>query len=739
MTRLREFLLVCVLIGAAAAAAHADGVLIPGRWPPPDHIDPRIPPPPAFAVKYHHVDVKIEDQLAHTRIDQVFISDYDRDLEATYIFPIPEGAAIKEFKMWMDNEPIPGRVLDADEARRIYEDIVRQRKDPALLEYAGRGIFKASIFPVPARGEARIEIEYTELLVKANNTVSYTYPLNTERFSSRPIESVRVSMDLSSRVSIRNVYSPTHAVSVRRPDENTARISYEEQNTRPDTDLSLYYTVSEDDIGLGLLTFMPEDEDGYFIFLAAPPAEVQEREVEAKDVVFVFDRTGSMSGEKIEQARAALKFCVRTLNSADRFNLIPFNEQPDAVFDGLVRATGDNIETALDRVEGLEAVGGTDINQALATALPMLDSGDRPAYVVFLTDGLPTVGVTGIGHILDNAAEVSPDGVRIFSFGVGFDVNTHFLDKLAVQHKGSTEYVRPSEDIEVKVSRLFEKISYPILTNLAVDFGSMDAFDVFPGTLPDLFKGSQLVMAGRFRGEGRTRITLSGSARGAVHRFTLEQRPEETADLNEFIPLIWAQRKIGYLLEEIRLQGSNQELIDEVVRLSKKYGIITEYTSFLVEEPEMLSSRDFESEATMSLDSYLSASVPMEVGSHAFNQSVNIKDARESKHIRGGRQMYYDAVGNEVEIATVRNVQNKAFFQQKKTWVQADYVEDQEVLKVKAFSKAQFQLLQRDPSLGELMALGEEVLFLVNGNAVQVGPEGAEELSEEQLSDLFGT
>lgn len=730
--------IVLFLALAGAVSARADGIMIPGPWPPPP--TPIMDLPPAFAVKYHHVDVAIEGQIARTKIDQVFVSKHHREMEATYIFPIPEGAVIKEFKMWMNNEPIPGKILDAKEARRIYEEIVRKRQDPGLLEYVNRGIFKASIFPIPAYGEQRIQIEYVEELPMSNNTVRYSYPLNTEKFSSDPIQSVTVNIDIHSKIPIKNVYSPSHNASIRRPDDRSASVSYEEANTRPDIDFDMYYTLSEDDIGLGLLTFKPAGEDGYFLFLASPRAEVQEKQVAAKDIVFVFDRTGSMSGEKIEQARSALKFCLNNLNADDRFNVVTFNETPDPLFSGLKPATKDNINEALKLAEGLQAEGGTNIDEALATSLPMLRETGHPRFLLFLTDGLATVGQTDTDAILADAAKAAPQGVRLFAFGVGYDVNTFLLDKLTEAQKGAPEYVRPGEDLEIKVSNLYRKISYPVLTDLSIDFGDMRAYDVFPAELPDLFKGTQIIIAGRFRGSGTAKITLKGTAQDKAQRFTLSQSLNESAAFNDFVPLLWAQRKIGYLLAEIRLRGSKQELVEEVIRLSKKYGIITEYTSFLVEEPGMVNARGFDEEASEKFALEAAPVMDAFTGGSAMNQSININDQKSKAQAPGGTsQYYYAADGEQVIIGQVRNMDNRTFFQQGANWVENNFTEGQNVLKVKNFSEAQFQLLERDPSLGKLMSLGGEVLLMINGNAVQIGNEGDEKLTGEQMRTLFGS
>lgn len=723
----------------AGANAPADGILVPGIWPEPSPgpVTPVAEMPPAFAVKYHHVDVEIENQSAKTHIDQVFRNEWARQMEATYIFPMPEDAAVSDFSMWVGEEKVKGEVLTAKEARRIYEDIVRRRRDPALLEYLERGLFRARVFPIEANGEKRIELEYVQLNHLENDTYRFTYPLNTEKFSSRPLESVRVTVKIRSDRPLRNIYCPTHDVSVRRIDENNATVTYEEKNVKPDADLTIYYSTDDRDVGLSLLTFREKGEDGFFMLLAAPKTKVTEKEIAAKDVLFVLDRTGSMSGEKMEQAKEALKFCLRTLNEKDRFNVIAFNEAPDSLFDGLVKANEKNINSAIGFADGLDAVGGTNIDEALVTAMKQMKGrgGRAPGFLLFLTDGLPTVGVQDEQTIMADVKKAAPGKVRLFAFGVGYDVNTRLLDGLTSAHHGAPEYVRPGEDIEVKVSNLFRKISFPVLSDLVVAWGKLKVYDVFPPDLPDLFKGSQVVLTGRYRGKSKTTVMLKGRAEGRTHGFEVVARPNRSGKFNGFIPLLWAQRKIAYLVDEIRARGRNKELIDEIVRLSKKYGIITEYTSFLVREPGMAFAEA--EEQAVALDGVMGAAAAPKSGSWAVNQSVNVAKAKAAARAPQSTQSYYDATGEEVVINQVRNVAGKTFFQQQDNWMESAYEKDQEVLTIQAFSDAYFQLLDRDPKLGQYMAVGQRVLLVLNGNAVQIEPEkGKEKLTAKELKRL---
>ena len=402
-------LLALLLIPAVPAAA--DGVIIP--VPPPDV---PIVDVPYLTVKYHRVTVTIEDQVATTHVDQVFVNESRFEVEGTYVFPLPETSTISEFAMWVDGEKLEGKVLERDEARRIYEDIVRRRKDPALLEYIGRNAFQASIYPVPAGGERRVELEYSEVLPVDNGLGEYVYPRSTEKFSPRPLEEVAVNVTIRSREPIKAIYSPSHQVDVVRQGDHEALVGYEETGVTPDRDLVLYYTVSQQDVGVNLLSYRPPaGGDGFFLLLAAPQVEVEEREVVARDVILVLDVSGSMRGAKIEQARDALQFVLENLNDEDRFNVITFSTSTQHFARDLVPASQRG--EAQDFVARLEATGSTDINRALLEALD-LAGDDRPAVIIFLTDGLPTVGEVNVDRIIRNVGDALP-GLCIVVSGMG--------------------------------------------------------------------------------------------------------------------------------------------------------------------------------------------------------------------------------------------------------------------------------------------------------------------------------
>jgi Ca-activated chloride channel family protein len=707
--------LITLLMGPSVPVL-ADGIVIP--VPPPDV---PILDVPYLTIKYHRVTVTIEDQVATTHVDQVFVNEGRFEVEGTYIFPLPEEAAIGEFAMWVDGEKLEGQVLERDEARRIYEDIVRRRRDPALLEYVGRDAFQASIYPIPPGGERRIELEYSEVLEMDNGLVEYVYPLNTEKFSPRPLEEVVVNVTIRSKEPLKAIYSPSHDVEIVRRGDHNAVAGYEEYDVKPDRDFVLYYTVSPEDVGVNLLSYKPDRRgDGFFVLLAAPKVEVDTRQVIAKDVILVLDVSGSMRGEKIEQAKEALNFVLDELNNEDRFNIIAFSTSTRPYARDLVPA--DERGEARDFVIRLEAAGSTDINRALLEALAMAD-GDRPTILIFLTDGLPTVGEVDIDRIIENVGNAAPSNARIFPFGVGYDVNTALLDTIAESHRGASGYVRPEEAIDEKVSAFYAKVSTPLLADLEIDFGRIDIEDVYPYPLPDLFAGTQLVVVGRYRDGGDTEITLRGKVNGQPETFRYDDVRFEREGGEEFIARLWATRKIGYLLQQIRLHGEEGELVDEIVELSIRYGIITPYTSFLVEETEMALREEGRAQIVETVEVEKEVEVS---GEAAVDRSVQEKALSQAAAPAAAPTMAPELGGGVTdehgyEISPVKYVGDKTFVLHNGVWTDTLFDPDKMTpVQVSFGSDDYFDLIAARPEWGRYFALGDHVIVVLEGTAYEV-------------------
>lgn len=605
MKRYLAFLPLALLLGLVfpVTPARADGLIIVDQahwWPGPT--PPRLPHwPPAprpyapLEVVYHHVNVKIDGQIATTSVDQEFYNPNPQRLEGTYLFPIPHGAQIDKFTMDIGGKMVEAELLSADKARKIYEDIVRKARDPALLEYAGRDVFKVRIFPIEPNSKKRIKLSYTQVLKADSGLVSYVYPLNTEKFSAKPIKDVSIKVELSNERPLKSIYSPSHSVEVKRHGASHATVGFEATDAHPDTDFALYFAPEKDELGLNLLAHRDAERDGYFLLLISPGLEIKRQSVMPKDVAFVLDTSGSMAGRKLEQAKKALRFCVENLNDEDRFEIIRFSTEVEPLFEKLVRANNGNREKANDFIKDLKPIGGTAIDDALQKALTLRNAErgarnaepDRPFVVIFLTDGKPTIGTTDEEQIVRNVKRENQGRTRIFCFGIGTDLNTHLLDKITEETRAFSQYVLPDEDLEVKVSNFFSKIKEPVLTNPTLKFtGDVRVTKLYPSPLPDLFRGDQLVLVGRYSGRGDSVIVLEGTVNGAKRKFTYEAQFPRTDEDHEFIPRLWATRRVGYLLDEIRLHGENAELRDEVTELARRYNIVTPYTAYLIVEDE---------------------------------------------------------------------------------------------------------------------------------------------------------
>ncbi|MCC6420962.1 MAG: VWA domain-containing protein [Gemmataceae bacterium] len=568
-------LLPILVVLAVAGPAQARGLLIP--------TEKKVPP---LAMLNHHVTVAVEDQVAITRVEQTFRNHTDRQLEATYVFPVSKGASVREFAMWIGDTKVPGELVEADKARQIYTSIVQRTQDPGLLEYLGNNLLRLRVFPVPPRGDQKITLSYTSVAPSENGVIEYVYPLRTDGKAVQTLEKFSLRVDLRSQHALTNIYSPTHAIAMTRPSDRQAVVTFAKEQALLDRDFQLYYKAGTKDVGLTALAHRPiGDVPGYFLLLISPRAELSKSQQVPRDMVFVLDTSGSMRGKRMDQARNALTYCLNNLGENDRFALLNFATTVNKYHDGLQPATKVNVAQARKWVSGLEASGGTAINDALVAALAMRGADtSRTFTIVFFTDGRPTIGETDVQKIQRNVLGKNTANTRIFSFGVGDDVNATFLDKLAEESRALSTYVRESEDIEHRVSTLYSKISNPVLANLKLTVNpNVKLAEVYPPELPDLFHGSQLVVLGRYTGQGHVAVKLTGSVGKDAKEFVYEVNfPDRTNEARTFVEDLWARRKVGYLLDQIRVNGENKELVTEVVTLAKRYGITTPYTSYLV-------------------------------------------------------------------------------------------------------------------------------------------------------------
>jgi Ca-activated chloride channel family protein len=721
-------LLTFSILCALAAIASAQGVIVPGpcrRCP-----DPRPGTlPRALPIKSIKIDTKISSQVATTHVEQVFRNDTGATLEGTYLFPIPESASIAEFAIWDGDRRLVGEVRSREEARRIYDEIVRRQRDPGLLEYAGKDLFQASIFPILPHSDKKLEITYTQVVRAEGGTVSYRYPLGTGRQLTQ-IGTVAGRVEVESKDPLRNVYSPTHAIDVKRSSDRRSIVSFESESGKEPQDFQLFYTISKEDFGLTLLTHREAGKQGYFLLMISPKDDWSEQEYSAKDVVFVVDTSGSMAEEgKMEKARAALLYGVRILRPQDRFNIISFAGEEHLMEAGLIAADESGRARGEAFVKKLKPVGGTNINQSILASLRQFSETDRerPKMLVFMTDGLPTVDETNVPKILDNVRKASRPGVRLFTFGVGYDVNTALLDKLAAENGGVADYVEPKEDLEVKVSNFFAKVNYPVLTDLQLDMGGARTDLVYPRSIPDVFRGSQVTLIGRYSNEAdlnSVHMKLSGKAGGATRTYTYANLsfPLRT-DANDYLPRLWATRRVGWLMEQVRSNGEQKELRDEIVDLGTRYGIVTPYTSYLALEDARVSQNGFmvrpmnERAGTGigfgNINAPASApKVVAQTGSDAVQLSKKQREQQDVLRVKD----------DDVRLDAVRRVEGRTFYLIDGVWTDSEFKVDAKLPETLLVfgSDEYFALLKQNPKLASYFSLGERVVVVLDGRVYRV-------------------
>jgi Ca-activated chloride channel family protein len=744
---MKKMFLFSVIALLSAASANADGLIV-------IH-DPVHPVPGHFtfaplAVTYHRVTVEIDGLVAVTSVDQEFFNPGNDRLEGTYVFPLPEGAHIDKFSMDVNGKPMEAELLPADKARALYEEIVRKMRDPALLEYAGRGAFKVRVYPIEPKSHKRIRISYTQLLKSDSGLVQYTYPLNTEKFSSVPLAEVAVKVTLKGAEPLKSVYSPSHDVEIKRDGDTRAVIGFEARNVRPDADFTVMFSRKTNPIGIDLVASRQAGQEGYFMLMASPGLAVGSSTAIPKDVCFALDTSGSMAGKKLEQAKNALRQCLASLSAADRFAIVRYSTEAETLFDSPVPATKQNIAKAEGFIDGLKAAGGTALAEALELAIDsMSGAGKNPAYVIFLTDGLPTVGETREDPIVERA-KMKAGATRVFTFGVGNDVNTHLLDRVSGETRGVSQYVLPEEDIEVKVGAFTAKIRDPVLSNPVISFTnpSIRVRELYPSRLPDLFNGDMIVLFGRYTGSGASAVRISGTVNGAAREFVTDVSFPASAASDEYIPRLWAARRVGWLLDEIRLRGESAELRDEVTRLAREFGIVTPYTAYLILEDEERRRvpENLRSFQEMGMDEKVAGSAKQSIDSvrrEAVSESdrsgrIAVENAKAVQGLKDSFNMAqaqsgaglnksaapaapgvaagYRAEQKQNYASQVRVVNGRAFYQNGSVWTDAA-AQTKKNLKQKNIvfnSKEYFALLAEKPAAAQWMALGNDMDIVVD-------------------------
>jgi Ca-activated chloride channel family protein len=711
-------IMVLLLLHGSTLAALADGMILP------------FPAELGYVdVEYHRVTVDINDGYARTRVEQRFYNPYPVEVSGRYVFPIPAGAVLSDFRVRLDGRPQAVATLSQGETNLYFQQAIKDHQDPTLLAYIDGETYALEI-TLPPQGAKEMILEYEEVLAPRSGLYRYLYVLSTERYSASNLQEVSVMVDLHSSKGVASVYSPSHAVAVERLSPNRVRATYTDWDFTPTEDFELYYATPGQEFGAGLLNY-EKDGQGYFLFLFSPSSTAAETDSIPKDIVFVIDRSGSMSGEKMEQAKEALQFILRQLGEKDRFSIVDFDDVVGVLDFGLLSVSGRSIQDASRYVDQLYARGNTDIERALTIGLDILaESEEREAakVVVFLTDGLPTAGVTD-ERLIARSVRRANDGVgaSVHVFGVGYDVNTHLLDRLAAENHGAVVYVEPGQSLERALTEFYSQIAHPLLTEVEITFDGMKVSEVYPQQVPDLFVGSSLVLTGKYRpSSGPVTVRITGQTvegkREYASSFVLEAHSDQA-----FIPRLWATRKVGELLDRVRVKGESEALVAEIKAIGLEYGIVTPYTTMLIQGQESgaasaanmsLYRQDLDGDGQWDYNSVSGgATVKTRLQNQAYQGAQQANLARGANVANHGAKNLIQVGQYAVDLELLGDQEMIGLADQSADdWVVANLKADQVV----EFGSDEYFALTQDKELQQVLQGGTDMVFHYQGQVIAV-------------------
>lgn len=535
-------------------------------------------------IREQDVRVTINNGIAVTQVEQVFRNTEDRQVEALYTFPVPKGASVADFSMWINGREMVGEVVEKQRARQIYESYKETRKDPGLLEQTDFKTFEMRVFPVAPQADQRVRITYYQELDFDHDWATYVYPLATATrpgLDSRTRERFAFTLDVKSEIPITAMESPSHRkdfVVVHHGDHH-ARASLEAREGNLNRDVVLAFELSRPRTGLDLIASRNGNEDGYFLLTLTAGDELAEREA-GMDYVFLLDISGSMDEDgKLDLSRGSLEAFIQALGKEDRFEVLAFNISPQELFAGLRPAEEPSKREAVEYLRSQDARGGTVLEPALRNAY-RYKGADRPLNVVVLSDGMTDQGERAT--LLRLIGE-RPAGTRVFAIGVGNEVNRALLEQLAQDTGGLAAFVSRGDDFDRQARAFRRKLLRPAASNLEIEIEGGDVYDLEPAKLPNLYHGAPVRLYGRYRQDGPIQVRLKADVGGTLLDRTVGLEIPADAE-NPEIERMWAWHRVQSLLKEADREGSRNGVIPEIVRLGEAYSIVTEYTSFLVLE-----------------------------------------------------------------------------------------------------------------------------------------------------------
>lgn len=697
-----------------------------------------------------HVRAELVGRAVRFEVSETFLNRGGVVGEADYVFPLPGGAAFEALQLSINGEMVSGETLPADRARQVYEDIVRRMRDPALVEWMGSGMLRTRIFPIQPGEEKRVVVRFQGLARREGEAIRIDYVRGTPpsagttmgqgmvirrgsaaNDSAESATSLTLTYPASGELGV--AYSPTHTLRDRVRDGR--HVVTAEGEAR---ELSILLPLRNPNrTSISVLANRPDGDESGFALIAISPPTAPARTT-PRDVTFVVDVSGSMRGEKLQQAKAAGRRILLSLGRRDRFRLVDFSTDVRNFRDGWTAATEDNVAAARRYLDDLNAEGSTNISGALEEALTTEASPGRLPLVVFVTDGEPTVGERSPDAIAARVARLRGDA-RLFTFGVSADVNTTLIEQLAMEGRGTAHFVRLGESVERAVALLATRLTSPVITDIRIKADGIALRQLQPQLPVDLYAGQDLILLARYDGNGDATIRLDGrGAEGAVHWTTHAAFPARES-ANPFVGRLWAAQRLGWLAAEKRRNGATTELDGEIRSLGERFGIPTEFSSYLVVEPGMqVATGDVRRRDAVPM----SAPRPQGAGASAADVRApaerRFEEAKKDAFQRAATNMaVLDSLAAPArERGVVRSAGGRLFHLQDSVWTDARYVPSMRTIRVRAYSPLYFQLVQRLTGLREALVVGDRVVVAGRAVAIAIAPDGAEQMTERNMSDV---
>ncbi len=564
---------VCLLTGLCSNTVRAAGLLIAdggfgGR----------------LEIVEHDVKVTINNNIAVTQITQIFANMEQRQVEALYTFPVPKGASVSNFSMWIGGKEMIGEVLEKKRAREIYNSYKQTRRDPGLLEQTDYKTFEMRVFPIAARARQKVQVTYYQELDFDHDWATYVYPLATTSKGPQDTKvkgKFAVAVDVKSVIPIVEMSSPSHGQEflIVNHSEEFYEASLEKSDGDLARDIVLSFHSQRPVSGLDLIASNQSGEDGFFQMTLTAGKELEKMD-QGGDYVFILDVSGSMANDgKLSASRSSIDSFITTLGDKDRFEVITFNRQARPLFNSLTQASDQTRQQAISFLTSQEAKGGTFLQPALTAAYKYNDP-DRILNVVVLSDGMTEQSERSV---LMDLIRARPANVRVFCIGVGNEINRPLLQQMAADAGGLASFISQGDNFKRQAQAFRRKLTHPVATNLRLEVKDVEIYDIEPKNLPNLFHGMPIRIYGRYRNSGTGQITLSAEVQGRPIKTTATLAFPEKDDSNPEIERMWAYHKMR-TVEETLQSKNDQNAVDEIVRLGEAFSITSEYTSFIVLE-----------------------------------------------------------------------------------------------------------------------------------------------------------